>query len=219
LKKNDTFFIKKTLIALALIFLSVMVVLVSRDFLGPRMQFSVDERSLLRSKGDRNAPIWIVEYLDYQCSSCAAAHRLVQEYFDRYPGKIHYQIRFFPLVSHLYALKAAIYSECAARQGRFWEFHDLLLGRQEKWSGLPKEKIDAVFESYAQEAKISVDRLKTCVGNPEVKQSIFEEADAARSLGVKLTPTCFINGKIVVGYRPLEEELEKLLAGKEKKAA
>ncbi len=208
--------------ALSLIFFSVLSVQVTRQFAFPKARFSIEQRSLLRSEGDSGAPIWIVEYIDYQCGACRTASQWLKETRERFPKKIYLQVRFHPILAHPYGLKSAIYAECASRQGRFWPFHEILFKKQPKWSHVPPEEIDALFESYAKEAGLNVRNLRACVASPLTKATVFEENQASQSMGVKVTPTFFVNGKMIVGLQAIAEELRKLLpeaagAGPEKK--
>ncbi len=209
---------KKILAGLVLVLFCVGAVLAGRHFLGPQAGFDAKERDFLRSKGEPTADLWIVEYLDYQCSSCKTGSGILSDFISRHPGKIYLQVRFRPSVtSHRHALKASLYAECAARQGKFWPFHEAILREQERWSVLPDAEIDAVFENIAREAGVDAGKLAKCLADPSVKQAVVDEKDKAIAMGVKLTPTFYLNGRMVVGPDPLKAELEKHFgeAGKE----
>lgn len=173
----------------------------------PSPRFSSDKRILDRSKGDPKAPLWIVEYSDFQCRKCRDSALLIDGYLAKYPSEIFFQARFYPLIrNHLFALKAAIYADCAASQKRFWEFYGLLFEKQSEWSA--SEDPDELFRAYARQAGLDLGQLEACVGNPETKKRVMEEKDRAEALGVNATPTFFVNGKKIVGTTALKEELE-----------
>ncbi len=201
----------KFLATLGLVLVCGGVVITARHFLLSKAKFTLDERALLRSKGEPQAPVWITEYIDYQCGGCKVASEIIGDYFKVNPSGTYVQVRFFPLSMHLYGLKSVIFSECAARQGKFWKFHDALFEKQSEWSGVSVEQIDSVFEGYARTAGLNSKALQSCVENPKTKEEIFEESQDAKSAGVKSTPTFFINGKMVVGVEELKEELKKYL--------
>ncbi|MGH7197194.1 MAG: DsbA family protein [Candidatus Omnitrophota bacterium] len=211
---------KKFLAAGVLLLLCVGAVAAGRHFLGPKADTSANERDFLRSQGEPKAELWIVEYLDYQCSSCKIGAGVLKDFMARYPGKIYLQVRFYPSVKfHRHALKAALYAECAARQGKFWPFHELVLEKQEAWSRLPDTEIDAVFENSAAQAGVDTRKLAKCLENPSVKQAVMDEKDKAMAMGVKLTPTFYLNGRMVVGPDPLKAELENYFGVARKEAA
>ena len=83
------------------------------------------------SMGDPNAPITIEEFSDFQCPFCKAVVPTVQQVMTQYAGKVRWVFRDFPIVSlHPLAPKAHEAARCAAEQGKFWEYHDLLFANQ-----------------------------------------------------------------------------------------
>lgn len=181
----------------------------ARHVLGPRLSFSEAQRASLRAKGEPSAPLWIVEYMDFGCPTCRDAADLLSRTLEAHPGKLYVQVRFHPFLNHRYALKSCIYAECAARQGRFWPFHDLLFEKQDEWGAVEKEAVDGLFSRYAESAGADAGRLARCVEDPETKRAVLEENDAANTLGVKVTPTFFVNGEIVAGLDALREKLRE----------
>ncbi len=83
-------------------------------------------------RGNRNAPVQLLEYGDFQCPHCGAAHVVLKEIEQKYLSRIVFIFRHFPLSEiHPFARIAAIASEAAARQGKFWEMHDLVFENQD----------------------------------------------------------------------------------------
>ena len=163
-----------------------------------------------RAQGNPNAEIKIVEFMDAQCGTCAEAAPILKNYLYTYPSKIYWEVKFYPLVkSHLYALKSAIYCECAARQNKFWPFFDAVLENQKEWS--QSQDPDAIFMRFANDAKLDPGVLKACVADDDAKRVVHDEADEAVKAGVRATPTFFVNGKIAVGPKGLQEELDPKL--------
>ena len=163
-----------------------------------------------RAQGNPNAQFKIIEYMDMQCHSCAEASPLMKNYIYTYPSKIYWQVKFYPLVkSHLYALKSAIYAECSARQNKFWPFYESVLENQKEWA--ESADPDAIFARLAKAAALDENMLKACVDTGDAKKIVLNEAEEAVSAGVTATPSFFVNGKMVVGPKGLQEELDKLL--------
>lgn len=200
---------RKILTTLAVLVLAAGAVFTARYFFAPSGTLSADKRSLLRSKGDPDARLWIVECIDYQCKACAAASKMLEEAMKDHPKEIYLQVRFHPLTKHAYALKAAIYAECAARQGKFWPFHKLLFEDQDIWSEAPESEIDAIFEGYAQSVGIPERIVRACVANPKIKETVLEEVAAQKEAGVRITPSFFVNGELAAGFFEMKDRLDR----------
>ncbi len=161
-----------------------------------------------RSKGNPNAAIKIVEYMDFQCPACAKGASYLKDCFTKYPDKFYLQMKYYPLGMHRHAMQSARYAQCAAQQGKFWPFHNLLVERQQQWEALISA--DPVFRQIAQEVQIDIKQLDVCLQNDRTNTEILEEKEKGTSLGVKSTPTYFVNGKMVVGFKSLAIELGAL---------
>ena len=171
-----------------------------------------------RSRGNPAARFWIVEYIDFQCSTCGRASGVLDGYFKKYPSQIYLQVRFRPLIlTHEFALKSAIYAECAASQRKFWSFYEILFERQKDWAA--SSSPDDLFHSYAKEIGMNLGKLDHCIHDEAVKKKVIAEKDEAMDLGVKSTPTFFINGKMVVGIDALKEELAAAFPEKKESGA
>ena len=162
------------------------------------------------SWGPLDAPVTVVEFLDYQCPFCERHFREVYpELRDRYEGRIRYVVRNFPLPAvHPLAMDAAIAAECAGAQGKYFEYHDVLFENQARLG-------DRLFTSLAQDLDLDMEEFNTCLEDPEIAEAIDKDAADARSYGVTGTPTFFINGRFLAGAQQLqtfidliEEELE-----------
>jgi protein-disulfide isomerase len=192
---------------LTLIILVVVVVLiiVIKLFLGAKKtDINIQEA---RSKGNPQARVKIVEFIDFQCPACAAGIKYLKGVFDKHPNEVHIQVRYFPLTNmHHHALVSALYSECAARQGKFWALNDLMIPQQSQWASLVNPQ--PVFESMAKQTGMNMKKLGTCMSSEEARKVINDEKALGQSLGVRSTPTYFINNKMVVGAKSLEEELK-----------
>jgi protein-disulfide isomerase len=149
--------------------------------------------------GPEDAPVTIVEYTDYQCSFCRRYNRLIlPQILDDYEGEIRYIVRHFPLVQlHPEAGGAAEAAICAERQGRFWEYHDLLFAQER---GLSTESL----LYYADQTGLDPGEFTRCLASGEPAQVVQDDMERGATYGVRGTPAFFINGRVVYGAQPLE---------------
>ena len=209
---------KKLLVTVLVLLACVESVQAGRRFLPKLAPVKVEAKYLHRSHGSPKAPLWIIEYLDFQCGSCRDSVKVMDEYIAKYPKDIYLQQRYFPLVKkHLYALKSAIYSDCAARQKKFWEFTDRIFQTQAEWAS--SQDPDSYFFAAAREKGLDAAALGACVADPEVKAGVLGEREEARALGLHMTPSFFMDGEKIEGLpairAALKAHFEKKYPGKE----
>jgi protein-disulfide isomerase len=154
-------------------------------------------------KGKQDAKLTIVEYSDFQCPACAAyqapLNQLLADYED---VKLVY--RHFPLVSiHPNALAASKASEAAGKQGKFWEYHDVLFERQTEWGN--ERNPEQSFIGYAQELELDVEVFRTDMNSKEVEARVSRDIFAANRLRLNSTPTVFMNGDKIALPRNYED--------------
>ena len=202
----------KLRVTILVVAVSVIVVLAAKVFLGlsPRDTRSPAE---MRTKGNKNAPIHITEFIDLECPACARGAEYLARMMAAHPEAIRLDLKYFPLPSHRHGFLAARYSECAARQGKFWPFQDALLARQANWSRLTDAT--PAFALIAQEVTLDKDKLNACLSDKSVDALIQESRLEGERRGVKSTPTYYVNGKMVVGTTALLEEIKAVLDKKE----
>lgn len=188
---------------------SAIVVLAAKFFLGAASH-GARSPAEMRTKGNKNAPIQITEFIDLECPACARGAEYLARMMAAHPEAIRLDLKYFPLPSHRHGFLAARYAECAARQGKFWPFHDALLSRQANWSRL----MDATpaFALIAQEGALDTGKLNACLNDKSVDALIQQSHLEGEQRGVKSTPTYYVNGKMVVGLQSLEPEIDRLLA-------
>jgi len=146
--------------------------------------------------GSPNAPARLEEFGDYQCPPCGLFHPILQQMQKEFGDKLQITFRNFPLSqNHQHALAAASAAEAAGLQGKFWEMHDRLYEHQNDW----KDKFDVrpIFEGYATEIGLNMDRYQRDLAGEAVAQRIFLDQRRGQSMGVKGTPTVFLNGREV----------------------
>lgn len=144
--------------------------------------------------GPRDAKVTIVEFADFQCPFCAAAEPELKSIESAFPSEVAVVFRHFPLAAHKFAGPAAMASECAARQGRFEQYHDVLLASQ---SLVGKSS----WQAFATASGVpDLATFNSCLGDPTVGLPISIDRQAGLRLGVDGTPTFLINDLKLDGY-------------------
>ena len=143
-------------------------------------------------KGSVDAPLTLVEYLDYECPFCARMTGVARELRGHFGDRLRYVVRHMPLEVHPHAQLAALAVEAAARQGKFWEMHDLLFERQDEL-----ELQDLV--GYAAELGLDVEAFMRDLDDEESARRVQRDVASAEASGVRGTPTFFIGEERHVG--------------------
>jgi 2-hydroxychromene-2-carboxylate isomerase len=139
----------------------------------------------------------IIEYGDYECPYSRQAFHAIERVEQQLGGNMRFAFRHFPLTGiHPHALTAAAAAEAAARQGRFWDMHELLFHRQ-------KALEDADLLSYAARLGLDVTAFDRDRASGAVAGRIRRDVDSGLASGQVLgTPTLFIDGVVHRGYDP-----------------
>jgi protein-disulfide isomerase len=146
-------------------------------------------------RGNSDAPVTLVEFGDFQCLPCANLAEPINQLERDYHSRLRVVFHHFPLANHEHAREAALASEAAGLQGRFWEMHDLLYREQPVWSNAPD--VRAVFSAYAGRLGLDVDRFKKDMESDKAKSRVAFDEEQAVTLNVRSTPTIFINNQEV----------------------
>jgi protein-disulfide isomerase len=153
-------------------------------------------------RGHSDAPVTLVEFGDFQCPPCADLAEPINQLERDYRSRLRVVFHHFPLAIHQHAREAALASEAAALQGRFWEMHDLLYREQPVWSNAPDVRV--LFSAYARMLGLDIDRFKKDMESDKAKARVGFDEEQAVTLGVKSTPTILINNQEVPpAYRNL----------------
>jgi len=158
-------------------------------------------------KGDKNAPVTIVEFSDFQCPFCSRVLPTVDQVMKDYAGKVNLTFKHNPLPFHPEAMPAAKASMAAHKQGKFWEMHDKLFNNQRDL------KADA-YKKFAKDLKLDAAKFEKDMKDATLQKSIEEDANFARQNGAGGTPSFFIGkpdgqgnikGVLLVGAQPPEK--------------
>ena len=198
---------KKIILTIFIIFACYGTVWAGKYLLPKYLPAKVEAKYRARSLGNPKAKTWIIEYADFQCANCREAFKFMEGHLGDHPEEAYLQFRYYPLIhSHLYALKSAIYADCAARQGKFWETARKIFEAQEEW-GAAKDP-DAILARLGQEAGLDTRVLGACLEDSEIKSGILKEREEGKALGIKMTPTFFVNGKKIEGFEAMRVEVK-----------
>ncbi|MDW8293605.1 MAG: DsbA family protein [Anaerolineae bacterium] len=170
------------------------------------------------AQGQESAPVLIVEYSDFECGFCRRFYeetfpRIVQDYVNT--GKVRFVYKHFPVLRETSSLKAEA-AECAADQGRFWEFHNALFSDRVPL-GADRGVVEQALEQVARELNMNVEAFAACLKNGSTRARVAEDFGEAQEFGVRGTPSFLINGEPLVGAQPyiaFQRAIEKALAGR-----
>ena len=115
---------------------------------------------------------------------------LLEQVLDTYPDKVKIVYKNFPLQRHKYARNAAIAALAADRQGKFWEFHDLLFENYQKPD-------DPKIKEIAQQLKLDLKAFENDLKNPEIEAKVQRDFLDGQKAEVRGTPTIFVNGRML----------------------
>lgn len=164
-------------------------------------------------KGAQNAPVVIEEFADFQCGTCAAVHPLMNEITSTYGSRIKFVFRQFPLTQiHKNAYDAAVASEAAGLQGKFWDMQNILFQNQQNWSNDANAR--ALFADYAGRIGLDVEKFKADMSGMETKQRVDKDLQRGRSMNISGTPSLFINGR-PIPFEQLNENGLRLIIDSE----
>ncbi|MDP8221735.1 MAG: thioredoxin domain-containing protein [Candidatus Lernaella stagnicola] len=157
--------------------------------------------------GSPQAPIKIEEFTDFECPWCSRSNSVVLELVMKYPQDVQLTHRdlpmdmacnpYMPRRYHDYACLAAKYGRCAAEQGEFWPYSETLF---RNGKNLNKDTL----EEFAEQHGLDLDQLHECLAEPATIEGIQRDIHEARRRKINGTPTYFVNGEMIVGYRPPE---------------
>lgn len=159
-------------------------------------------------KGPADAAVTIAVFDDYQWPYCARLEPFFQQVLAKYPNNVKLVVKNFPLASHKYAHKAATAALAANIQGKFWEFHSELFKNYNVID-------DAKIQDIAKELGLNMKEFAKDMKSPAISELIARDVKNGRQIGVRGTPTLFINGKALENisllgiYQVIEVELKR----------
>lgn len=153
--------------------------------------------------GNKNAPITIVEYSDFQCPYCSRGFQTMQEVKKEYGDKVRIIFKHLPLDFHPLAMPAAKYFEAIAKQSpeKAEKFHDTVFSNQ----GMLKDKGEAYFKEVAKKVGADLKKVETDIKDESIAKKIEKDMEEARKFNMSGTPGFIINGVSLRGAYPFPE--------------
>jgi protein-disulfide isomerase len=139
--------------------------------------------------GEASAPVTLVEYSDFTCPFCQSFRPALEAFVADHPGRVKLYFKPFPIESHPGALDAALAGEWAREQGRFWPVHDALFSAA-------AHDLDALAE-VAEAQGLDPSALRDELASRRLEPRIRAVQDEGRAVGVRGTPTLFMNGRLL----------------------
>jgi protein-disulfide isomerase len=149
------------------------------------------DTAAMHIRGNPDAAGTLEEFGDFQCPPCGSIAPFLDDLVKEYNPRLRLVFRNFPLSAHKHAREAALAAEAAGLQGHFWEMHDVLYREQDVWS--KSDDVSELFNAYAGTIGLNIDQFKKDLDSDQVKQRVESDVARANSLGVKMTPTIFVN--------------------------
>jgi protein-disulfide isomerase len=156
--------------------------------------------------GMLDAPVTMIEFSDFQCPFCEkyfsqTLPSIEKNYIDS--GKVKLVFKNMPLENlHPNAKSAAIASDCANEQGKFWDYHNKLFANQNSWASLGSTNATNIFKQYAAQIGLDTNSFNSCVDSSKYADKVNKDAQDGATFGATGTPTFFI-GNEQKGYTKL----------------
>jgi len=153
--------------------------------------------------GSKSAKVQIIEFSDFQCPFCSRAADTVHQIHKKYGNKVAVAFKQFPLPMHKDAKPASEAALCINEQStdKFWKYHDLLFKEQDKMDA-------ASLEAHAKAVGADLAKFKACFEGKKYAQAVEADMAYGEKVGVRSTPTFFVNGQIINGAVPIEQFAE-----------
>lgn len=150
--------------------------------------------------GPADAPVTIIEYVNYQCPDVRSAEPMLAALRAEAGDRLRFEVRHLPLAKHVRALPAAEAVEAAGAQGRFWPMHDRLLSP-------PLALEDADLLRYAEELGLDTEQFAADLASHRHTGAVEADLANAREMNATTTPTLIVNG---VSFK--DSEVDQALA-------
>ena len=174
---------------------------------GPVVLGAADFKKIIEGgaafKGNKNAPVTIVEFSEYECPFCKRyVDETYEQILEEYGDDIYYVFRDYPLPFHKHAQETAEAARCAGDQDSYWPMHDMLFEGRDKWA--EEAKITSILTGYAKSLGLNTQAFNSCLSSGKYTQAVKDDLSLGNKVGVSGTPSFFINGVMLVGAQPFE---------------
>jgi len=168
-------------------------------------------RPSAKTIGPNDAKVHIVEFMDPGCETCRAFHPFVKKLINHHAGKVRLSIRYLPL--HHGADTMVKILEAADQQGKYWETLHLMFESQPYWAAHHNPQPDKIWPLLLQ-AGLDTEALQRDMQSGEIEAMLQTDLAAAKTLGIRKTPSFFVNGQPLreFGYRQLKQLVDNAVA-------
>lgn len=172
---------------------------------GTAIQLTVPSNLSGPALGRVDAQVNIVEFVDFECPYCRTLAPAMKSVLERSKEQVRVIFKHFPLESHSNAYGAAKAGVCADQQGRFWEYYEGAFSGKHPLT-------EAGLNSIAAVIGLDPAQFKSCLASATTDQAIQRDVDLGRTVGVKGTPTLFVNGRRLDSSASLDVTVAELLS-------
>jgi len=164
-------------------------------------------------RGAKDAKVTIVEYADFECIPCKQLNPIIDIALNTFPDQVRLVWKDMPNESvHTNATKASIAAQCAARQGKFWEYHDQLFNRQSFLT-------PAEYPRIANELGLNESLFSKCLENDDTAPLVKKNTQEGIGLGVVATPALYIDHELLIGTQTPEDLIRAIQTALDKQKA
>jgi protein-disulfide isomerase len=143
--------------------------------------------------GDNKKNVSVVEFVDPECESCALFHPILRKLYKEYHEDIQLVIKYIP--NHKNSKFSIKLLEASREQNKYEEVLSVIFEKQPLWAQHHNEKPELLWDFLAQIDGLDMNKLKEDFKNPKIDEIINTDKNDAQELGVRGTPTIFVNGK------------------------
>lgn len=197
-----------TLIAFLIIAIDLSIVFFIRKSRGFPQSIQVETYKTL---GHPEAPLFLVLFSDFNCPYCSDLREPLHQLLKKYPQYLKIYFKHFPLRSHPNSHLAAQGAECAADQGKFWEFHELLFANAVSWQNKDKSEFSNILVDYAVSIGLDYPTFQQCLNSGKKIEIVDANIKEGHSYFIQATPTMILNGRKIVSRRNMETEIKKAI--------
>lgn len=140
------------------------------------------------SKGPESAPVVVVEFADFECPFCASIAPVFEKAWEERKEKVRFVFKFMPLPGHPHGEISARAGIAAGLQGKFWEMNKKMFGNRDHLE-------ESDLQSYAKDLGLDLAKFRADMNSQAATDRLAQDRKLADSLGVKGTPTVYVNGR------------------------
>ena len=158
--------------------------------------------------GENKKNVVVVEFLDPECEACAAFHPIVKKMYKENYENISLVIRYLP--NHRNSRFVVKLLEASRLQNKYNEALDVIFTTQDKWAAHNNPKPELLWTYLSKIDGLDIKKVESDIKNPLFEEMMDIDSNDGRTLGVRGTPTIFVNGKrlSVLSYTTLSDLVE-----------